>query len=145
MGWVRVDEIYKGNITNRMLIDEAKTKPWWKNISDGVADPSRSDLIQEWGEEGVTLYRAENDVDKGIEHVKNVLRPVLGNPKAFFNRNYCRATIREFKSYRIKNGRIVKEDDHAMDEIRYFLMKECKEDGLIGGSVDFDVTEYTRR
>jgi len=111
-GWVRVDEVYRGNTTNPLIIKECKERPWWENINSGVADPSRADLRKEWEDKGISIYPADNDVDSGIEAVKNALKPVLGNPKIYFNR-ICLDTKREFLSYKIKNKKIVKENDHT--------------------------------
>jgi hypothetical protein len=120
-GWVRVDEVYMGDTTNTRLIEEAKKRPWWRNIKDGVGDPGRPDLIKEWGEVGIKIHPANNDVDVGIESVRNALKPVLGAPKLYVSRR-CRAWMREISGYKDKNGKPVKEDDHAMDETRYFVM-----------------------
>lgn len=121
LGWIRVDEVYMGNTTNQALLKVCKAKPWWKNILETVADPSRADLIGEWRDEKISMIAADNRVDVGIEAVKSALRPVLGNPKIHFN-EVCTNTKREFLSYRTKNDKIVKEDDHTMDETRYFIM-----------------------
>jgi len=121
LGWVRVDEIYQGHTTNSKILKEAKNRRWWKNIRGGVADPSRNDLFQEWEQEGIILEKANNDVEAGIEAVRNALKPVKGNPKIYFSKK-CQDIVREFKSYTEKNGKPVKENDHAMDEMRYFVM-----------------------
>jgi len=142
LGWVRVTEVYKGNTTNSALLKICKEQIWWKNILEGVADPSRADLIKEWNDEGITIIGANNAVDEGIEAVKDALKPVLGNPKFFINR-ICTNTIREFLSYKIKNGKIVKENDHTQDEIRYFIMHKIKDKGKVAAftsTPDFDVS-----
>ncbi len=137
IGWVRFDEIYLGNITNRRLIDEAKKKWWWKQatVVAGVGDPSRPDLIREWDElAGIKINKADNEVDEGIEAVKNALAPVIGKPKFYISKR-CVNTIAEFQSYSLKNGHIVKENDHAMDDTRYFvrwkIAKKTDTDGYV--------------
>ena len=120
IGWVRVDEVYMGNTTNQNLLRECKLKPWWNMVAGGVADPSRPDLIKEWWEEKVRIAQANNAVEQGIEAVRNCLAPIIGHPKFFVNRR-CRAWIAEIKSYSEKNGKPVKDNDHAMDETRYFV------------------------
>ena len=124
LGWVRFDEIYLDNITNRRLIEEAKKKYWWKQaiVIGGVGDPSRPDLIREWDElAGIRIEAADNAVEGGIEAVKNALAPVIGKPK-FYIAKRCVNITREFQSYKQKNGHIVKENDHAVDDARYFIM-----------------------
>jgi len=137
LGWVRVDEIYKGHTTNKYIIDEAKKRPWWKFIRGVVADPERADLIDEWKEAlpGIPVEKADNRVEVGIEAVRDALRPVVGNPKIYFNKFRCKDIIREFKAYRERNGKPVKENDHAMDDMRYFVMWRVKEKKKKGFSV----------
>lgn len=122
VGWVRVDEMYLGNTTNQRMIAEAKTKPWWKNAKEMVADPSRPDLIREWRELGLSVYPADNSVDAGIESVRDCLDPVLGNPTLYVNRK-CRWWLFEVGAYTERNGAPVKKNDHAMDETRYFVRR----------------------
>jgi hypothetical protein len=123
--WVRVDEVYMPNTTNKRLLKECKKKAWWKNVKEGVADPNRPDLISEWSDEHVSLYKAKTDVDVGIESVRDCLAPVLGDPKILIN-SKCKYWIMEAGSYAEKNGKPVKAFDHAMDDTRYFVMKYIK-------------------
>ena len=125
LGWVRVSEYYKGNTTNQRVIADCKELPWWKKAREAVADPSRSDLIKEWKDVGVDVYRADNEVLPGIEAVRDSLAPVLGNPKFYVNR-LCRDWRREVKAYYEKKGLPVKENDHTQDETRYFVMRHIK-------------------
>jgi len=122
LGWVRADEIYQGHTTNQRLLNKLKELPWWKNVKEGVADPSRPDLIQEWKDAKVHVYKARNDIEPGIEAMRNALAPVLGNPRIFINRK-CKAWRTEVKAYYEKNGTPVDELNHAMDETRYFVMR----------------------
>jgi len=126
IGWVRVDEVYMGNTTNARFIKECKSRHWWRKIQDGVADPNRSDLIREWREIGVDLYKAKGEVDEGIEAVRDCLSPVLGRPKLYVTRR-CRAWRTEVGQYSEKHGKPIKEKDHAMDETRYFITKFVKQ------------------
>ena len=121
LGWVRVGEIYEGNTTNQRILKYCKEQDWWNNVQGGVADPARNDLIAEWKDEGIDLEPADNAVDDGIEAVKNALNPAIGKPTIHISNN-CKAIIKEFGSYRQKNGKPVKENDHALDELRYFVM-----------------------
>jgi hypothetical protein len=120
-GWVRVDEVYMANTTNGAVLEECGRRPWWKNVEAAVADPSRADLIKEWEDAGITVVPADNSVEAGLEAQRAALRPISGVPKIFVNRR-CQAWLREVESYYEKNGRPVKENDHAMDETRYFCL-----------------------
>lgn len=121
IGWVRVCELYEVGTTNQRLIEKAKRQPWWKNIRAAVADPARDDLIREWKDAGIPIVPAKNDVDEGIEAVRNALRPVVGTPKFHVNQ-LCKDWRHEVMGYRQKGGKPIKEKDHAMDETRYFVM-----------------------
>ncbi len=126
IGWVKVETVYVAGVINPKIIAICKKKEWWGYIESGVADPSRADLRGEWAEAGIKLFPAFNDVDKGIEAYKGTLKPVIGNPKVHFNIDKCQNSLREFKSYIIKNGKIVKKNDHTKDEERYFVMWKIK-------------------
>lgn len=122
IGWVRFDEVYKGNTTNQRIIADVKAKPWWKNVKEMVADPARADLIAEWRETGISVYGADNAVDAGIEATRDALSPILGKPKIYVART-CRMWRFEASAYYEKHGKPVKENDHAMDETRYFVKR----------------------
>ncbi len=66
------------------------------------------------------MVKANNDVITGIRHVSTALK----QNKLHFNES-CRDIIREFSLYRWneKSGTDapVKENDHAMDDMRYFV------------------------
>ena len=64
----------------------------------------------------------DKDVFSGIERVKGYLGRGNGLPDLYIFSN-CVNMIREFKSYFWGSGDSpVKRDDHAMDELRYFVM-----------------------
>ena len=61
------------------------------------------------------------DLYTGINKVKYMLKPLNGAPKLFVF-SCCVNMIREFKGYFWGEGdRPVKKDDHAMDELRYYI------------------------
>ncbi len=61
------------------------------------------------------------DVYTGVNKVKGMLKPLDGPPKLFVFSN-CVNMIREFKGYFWGDGDTpVKKDDHAMDELRYYI------------------------
>ena len=74
-------------------------------------------------EQGIlTDTRVDKDVFAGIERVKLYLDRKNGLPDLYIFSG-CVNMIREFKSYFWGSGESpVKRDDHAMDELRYFLM-----------------------
>lgn len=74
-------------------------------------------------EENVAVNPNVNkDLFSGIQRVKSYLAPASGKPKLYIFRN-CVNLIRELKNYRYKEGETPrKTDDHALDELRYYLM-----------------------
>ena len=83
-----------------------------------VADPSASSFIECLRREGYPVLRAKNDVLSGIRITADLLKRrklVICSP--------CRDAIREFGLYVWDEGGgdcVVKKNDHAMDDIRYF-------------------------
>ncbi len=66
--------------------------------------------------------RVDKDVFAGIAQVKSYLNPHNGLPNLYLF-PCCTNMIREFKGYFWGSGESpVKRDDHAMDELRYYLM-----------------------
>ena len=85
-----------------------------------AASKSVAELFYERGIYADT--RVEKDVFAGVEQVKSYLRRENGAPDLYIF-SCCVHMIREFKSYFWGAGDSpVKRDDHAMDELRYFLM-----------------------
>jgi hypothetical protein len=85
-----------------------------------VVDPSAASFIATIRSHGVfSVRKAQNEVLNGIRLVATLLQEgvLQFTPE-------CKDTIREFSLYRWEeNGetdRVCKENDHAMDDIRYF-------------------------
>lgn len=88
-----------------------------------IVDPSASSFIAELEQRGFYVQKARNDVGNGIRKVSTALT----DEKILFN-DCCKETFREFKSY-VWNEKSsqrgidepIKENDHHMDLIRYFV------------------------
>ena len=66
--------------------------------------------------------RVNKDLFGGIQRVKQYLKVVNGRPKIYIF-PCCVNLIRELKTYRWGEGDVPKKfDDHALDELRYYLM-----------------------
>ncbi|MDD4211230.1 MAG: terminase family protein [Clostridia bacterium] len=64
------------------------------------------------------------DLFSGIARVKSYFKSASGEAKLFIFKN-CTNLIREIKSYWwAENDRPQKKDDHALDELRYFIMSK---------------------
>lgn len=93
-----------------------------------IIDPSAASFIEAVRRMGWTVKKADNRVLEGIRRTAQALK----EGKIVICRE-CGAAAREFSLYRWEDGqtdRVKKENDHAMDDIRYFVMG--LEDG--GGS-----------
>lgn len=99
-----------------------KSKGAW---IQGAIDPaargrSQSDgqsLMQQYTELGLDLLMAENGVESGIFAVSNRLS--TGRLKIFRS---CTGLLGEMRIYRRdENGKIVKENDHSVDTLRYLV------------------------
>ena len=103
-----------------------------------IADPSAASFIECIKRHGrFHVVKADNDVVTGIRHVSTALR----QNKLRFHES-CTDILREFHLYRWseKTGidAPIKENDHAMDDMRYFVMDtlaQPKEDGFFAISV----------
>ncbi len=94
-----------------------------------IVDPSAASFIQSIRRHGrFGVIKAKNDVTNGIRRVCEALRSkmILFDP-------CCGDSIREFSFYSWEEGGTrdmpVKENDHAMDDIRYFVMTVIEEEG----------------
>ena len=108
-----------------------------RDIRGVVLDPSAASFREELIRRGWTVYRAENEVLSGIRRTAELLRAgqlVVCAP--------CGDAIREFGLYRwdtaATGDRVVKEHDHAMDDIRYFAVTVAgrRSEGFFAGAVE---------
>ena len=116
---------YCGRDTGRLMTDEEYHAALMElageyPVEKVIVDPSASSLIATIRQKGVfSVRRAKNAVLPGIRLVSRLLQEgrLLFAPG-------CPDTIREFGLYRWQEDAEapVKEHDHAMDEIRYFVM-----------------------
>lgn len=118
----------------------------------GVVDPHAGDSNAQSGKSLMQVYRkehglkmipAENAVEPGIHKVWSML--TTGRLKIF---STCVNLLEEMESYRRdEDGKIVKENDHLCDALRYFVMTGLKvaktdsvtQDATVVGAVDYGV------
>lgn len=126
-GWYRLDEYYHSSrdkgiqLTDEEYYEKLLSLVNGRKIEALIIDPSAASFIETVKRHGAfNVIKADNDVLKGINYVCNALK----NEEIFFYPN-CVDTIREFSIYRWDNGikrdAPKKENDHAMDDIRYFV------------------------
>ena len=142
---VRIKEYYhSGRDTKRQLTDEEYHAALEKLIqytdSEGVLqeyeidrvviDPSAASFIACMRRHG--KFRVKHAVNTVIDGIRNVTSML--NSKRLFIHSSCKDSIKEFGLYswddKAQEDKVIKENDHAMDDIRYFvntiLVKEFK-------------------
>ncbi len=126
-GWYRIDEYYHSSrdkgvqLTDEEYYEELERLAQGKKIEALVIDPSAASFIQTVKRHNrFKVIKADNDVLSGI----NLVCQALKNGSIFFY-PCCADTLREFSLYRwdnsVKRDAVKKENDHAMDDIRYFV------------------------
>lgn len=103
-------------------------------IRKTVVDPSAASFIAELRKRGYTVQKAKNDVIDGIRVVSRFLEK--GNIKIHAS---CEDAINEFGLYswndKATTDEVIKDNDHAMDEIRYFcntiMVQKVRDDDYI--------------
>ena len=109
-----------------------------RKIEKVIVDPSAASFIECIRRHGrFRVVKAENDVITGIRNVSTALR----ENRLRFNES-CKDIIREFRLYcwneKAGMDAPIKENDHAMDDMRYFvadMMRDRGEDDFIAMSV----------
>lgn len=128
-GWYLVDEYYhSGRTTNDQRTDEQyyaelQRLAAGRRLSCVIIDPSASSFIALVYQKGqISVRKADNAVLEGIQHVASAL-----TRKDILINDCCKNTIREFGLYSWDNktlsghDTVVKENDHTMDAVRYFV------------------------
>lgn len=127
--WVCIKEYYyNSRKTNKQKTDAEYAQDLIDFIGDVsyqcvIVDPSAASFITELMKRGVKVIKADNSVLDGIRSVGNLLQM----NELLFTKD-CTNTIAEFGAYRwddkaAEHGedKPIKQDDHAMDAVRYFV------------------------
>ena len=126
--WYRIREFYHASRTAGVLLTDEEYCDALEKLAEGCAvecvlvDPSAASFIQCIRRRGrFTVLPARNDVLDGIRVVSGALK---GGRLRFHES--CRDSLREFSLYRwdlnAPGDAPLKENDHAMDDIRYFAV-----------------------
>lgn len=133
-----VAEHFESNKTveyhSKKILEIAKNLSW-KKLKNGMIESlidsaakqktlsSQKCVVDLFYDNGIiTNPNVNKDVLSGISVVKTYLKNMHGQSKLFIFSN-CVNLIQEFKSYRWGNGDVpIKKDDHALDELRYYIM-----------------------
>lgn len=128
----RVAEYYysgreqKRQRTNTQYLQSIQQLTAGKSISAVIVDPSAASFIAELRQAGFLVRKGKNDVVEGIRRTAAALE----QGKLLFSPD-CKNSFREFALYRLDESssqdRPIKENDHAMDDIRYFVSTILRE------------------
>jgi hypothetical protein len=119
-----ISEHYMGQQPPQVHAEAIKRRGEW---IAGASDPSAhgvinhkdgTNLLQEYRDLGLSLVEADNTVEAGI--MACYRRMASGRLKVF---STLPNWLREYRIYRRdEKGKVVKENDHAMDAMRYLIM-----------------------
>lgn len=143
--WYRIDEYYHSSrekgiqLTDEEYYKELEKLAGGKDIKALIIDPSAASFIQTVKRHNkFRVIKADNDVLSGINRVCQALK----NSEIFFYPG-CADTVREFSLYRwdnsIKRDAPKKENDHAMDDMRYFVSTVLKTEKADNGFISIAV------
>ena len=112
--------------TNTQYLQSIQQLTAGKSISAVIVDPSAASFIAELRQAGFLVRKGKNDVVEGIRRTAAALE----QGKLLFSPD-CKNSFREFALYRwdesSSQDRPIKENDHAMDDIRYFVSTILRE------------------
>lgn len=118
--WYYSGREQRRQLTNAQYLKHIQALAEGKKIESVIVDPSAASFITELRQAGLTVRKGRNDVVDGIRRVSTALQ----QGKLLFSPD-CRDCIREFSLYRwdekAAEDRPIKENDHAMDDVRYFV------------------------
>ena len=126
-GWYRINEYYHSSRDKGIQLTDEEYYAHLCELAGGrkitalIIDPSAASFIETVRRHGeYTVMKADNDVLTGISRVCRALKE-----NEIFLFPECTDAIREFSIYRWDNDNRrdapKKENDHAMDDIRYFV------------------------
>ena len=130
--WYRVKEFYfnsrerQHQMTDEEYASELKKLAGSRNVTAVIVDPSAASFIEVLKRHGWHVQKADNDVLSGIRLTSDCLkegRIVICEG--------CRDCLREMDEYvwdlsSEAKDRVKKENDHAMDDMRYFVTTVLK-------------------
>ncbi len=118
--WYYSGREQRRQLTNAQYLKHIQVLADGRKITAVIVDPSAASFITELRQAGFPVRKGRNDVVDGIRRVAAALQQgkLLFSPA-------CQDCIREFALYRwdekAAEDRPIKENDHAMDDVRYFV------------------------
>lgn len=127
--WYCVKEYYYSGRDNKKQKTDSEFAADLEEFAKGIrvkkiiVDPSAASFIAELKKRNLSIKKAKNDVLDGIRFVGTM----LNEEKIMFSKD-CTNTLKEFSAYiwdtkAIERGedKPIKQNDHAMDAVRYFV------------------------
>ncbi len=125
--WYRVEEFYfnsraqQRQMTDGEYADALGRLAGDRHLTAVIVDPSAASFLETLRRRGYPVRKAENDVLSGIRHTSDCLK----SGKIVIC-DSCADCLREMDEYvwDLRTGekdRVKKENDHAMDDMRYFV------------------------
>lgn len=132
--WYIYDEVYQRELTTQQAVDTIKRRMGDAHFTGVVGDSAAAQEIANYGQYGLNVQPAVKGADSirtGIRLIQDRLA-ISGNgqPKLFVSSN-CKNLIYEFETYRYPEEKEdkntpeepIKENDHAMDALRYMFLQ----------------------
>jgi PBSX family phage terminase large subunit len=118
--WYIVDEFYETRVTDDAIAREAQ-RMYDEHGRGPIYCDHEPRTIEKLSRDGLNAKKADKAVDEGIRHISG-LRDRL------YVLQRCQSLIDEFNSYQYKDGGdsddVLKEQDHALDALRYALFSD---------------------
>ena len=121
--WYRVEEFYFDSRKEKRQMTDEEYALALERLADGrkitavIVDPSAASFLEVLRRRGWPVKKAKNDVLSGIRLTADCLK----GGKIVICRG-CENCLREMEEYVWAGGdRVKKENDHAMDDMRYFV------------------------
>lgn len=134
--WYRTDEFYFDSrregrqMTDAEYAGKLRGLAGGRTIKEVIVDPSAASFIEVLRREGWKVRKADNDVISGIRKTADALKE-----GRIVICERCTDCLREMDLYvwdlEAGGDRVVKKNDHAMDDMRYFVT------GVLAGSAGF--------
>ena len=134
--WYRTDEFYFDSrregrqMTDAEYAEKLRKLAGGRTIREVIVDPSAASFMEVLRREGWKVRKADNDVISGIRRTADALKE-----GRIVICDRCTDCLREMDLYvwdlEAGGDRVVKKNDHAMDDMRYFVT------GVLMGSAGF--------
>jgi PBSX family phage terminase large subunit len=132
---VIVDEVYESRLTDNDLAREVRDMQDRHGPGTVYCDPAEPSSIETFRRSGLQAVEADNDVTPGIKAVTSYSDSLRVHRR-------CQNVINEFGMYQYKDrgnsDRVRKQNDHAMDALRYALHTSSVSGGISTARVNLD-------